>query len=315
LVVESLLDRCGCAALRSFKLWIRGNTFGPYVYANNLSREFVVNYNNRTAPIGFDPNHLLARVDPTYQPIDRSDRKDVLSILAFKCPLVLEELRIPLQSKSDSRMCSDWLRGDGVSTLSAVSLPAFRNLRTLSVSMGSPLEVLQAVANLPKLKKFAWTSNRMGIVESYDYLESSRYVLSSASLEIVEIHIGKCVFLADIRCPRLRQLTHDGGYGGGVLSGCDAGNTMFWFDGGSDSINWGKTVEKRCIVSRGVRRFMVGFGGLKNDACYGQHYEEVDACDREVDHDHDPRQRQYRAVFTELELPADCTVNTENPHG
>ena len=306
-VVESLLTRCDCSSLRSVALWYRGTVFGPYIFHHGIDHLFKLKWENDTlCPDGFVPNKLLIHVDPTFRPVAQEDHRDVLAILSSKCAASLTKLRVPL-SNNRRLIGTDGVSGDGRSSLSAISLHAFRNLVDLEVSMGEPSSVLTAVESLCMLRRFTWLSNRIGL--EYDKHNSPSYVLRSRSLQKVDMAPGKDFFLADIKCSSLQALTLGGTgiYSGGILSGEDVIGNESYRDPGRQVGN----LTVYC-VSDSVR--YSGKEMVKATAFYGVFYEkewsEVSYVDERGEFGVADEMTNWRfaIVFKELSLPSECNV-------
>lgn len=277
---ETLLQLCRCDYLRSFKLWYRGG-FGHLLH--NCTVDLVTG--KMLDPMG----RVMGKEDYSPQ-LAPPCGKDVLQLLTEKCASTLTELRIELTA-SDSR-----------SKLRPGDLINLQNLTSLEISMGDPLEVLNVVTKLGKLRKFAFTSNGHTQFQGIEYnpLDSVNYILRSEYLEYVKLSLGKGKILAGIDCPNLRTIEMNcAPYG----SGFREFRWLHWYKGFScihpDYDREG--IEVSNYVSTDEGYIPVELVTDDEHAFYGLHFIRVDPT--EVGGNF-----SWLKVHTKIQFPAGCVI-------
>eukprot|EP01036_Dinobryon_divergens_P030964 gene30964-40292_t len=284
MVPETLLQQCRCDNLRSFKLWYRDDLLVPIRNGMvDIDTGKIIDSKGRV----MDDREFSLKVFPP------PPGKNVLQLMVDKCAVTLTELRIGLkghsrQSKSD---------------LLPSSIINLKNLVSLEVSMGNPLEVLDVVSKLGKLRRFAWTdTDHTGIC--YNPIDSVNYIIRSDSLEFVELCIGKGIILAGIECPNLRNIdmlprAHGGGF-------CEF-PFLDWHRGFIYLINdeVGRFVDYRAPVAHYVLTD-TGYTPLQEatdheQALYGCHFIQVNPTEANGN-------VSWLKVFSRIYLPAECTL-------
>ena len=196
MVPETLLQQCRCDNLRSFKLWYRDDLLVPIRNCTvNIETDEILDSKGKVMN---DEDFRLAVSPPC--------GKNVLQLLTEKCADTLTELRVGLKGYSDRYSKSNLLSS---------SIISLKNLISLEISMGSPLEVMDAVAKLQKLRRFSWLNRINAKAFNYHPIDSVNYIIRSDSLEFVKLAIGKGTLLAGIECPNLHNvelLPNGGGF-------------------------------------------------------------------------------------------------------